>query len=293
MADSDLGAVADELYALSPQEFIAARDARVRELRASDRELADAVAALRRPAPVAWAVNLLARDGDLDRLPALGEQLRAAQASADRERITALGAQRRELVRALAARAGSLADAAGRALAPAVLDAVAETLQAALADPDAAAAVRSGRLLRGLESVGFDPVDLDGAVAVPDAAGAATAPHARRRSGPRAVVDPDAELRRARADADAAVDDARRAVERAEGGIRDLADRAAEIDRRRDELETEVDDLERDLRDAKRGLAEAERELQRLDRDRGGAERRADRARTALTRAEEQRAKLG
>jgi hypothetical protein len=289
----DVGGVADELYALAPQDFITARDARVRELRPDDRELADAVAGLRRPAPVAWAVNLLARDGDLDELPALGERLRAAQASADRERITALGAERRDLVRSLARRAGELADEAGRALSPAVLDAVAETLQAALADPDAASAVRSGRLLRGLESLGFDPVDLDGAVAVPDAAGAATAPRRARRPGPRAVVDPDAEVRRARADADATVDDATRAVERAEGGIRDLADRAADVDRRRAELETEVDDLERDLRDARRGLADAERELQRLDRDRGGAERRADQARTALRRAQEQRAKLG
>lgn len=289
----DLGSVADELYALPPQDFIAARDARVRELRDADRALADAVHALRRPAPVAWAVNLLARDGDLDALPALGDRLRAAQASADRASITSLGAQRRELVRTLADRAGELASDAGRPLAQGVLDQVAETLQAALADPEAAAAVRSGVLLRGLESVGFDPVDLDGAVALPDAAGGGASPTKGRRSGPRAVVDPDAELRRARAEADAAVAEAAASVERAEGGIRELADRAADVDRRREELEAEIDDLERDLRDARRGLTEAERELQRLDRDRGGAERRADQARTALRRAEERRAKLG
>ena len=247
--------------------------------------------ALRRPAPVAWAVNLLARDGDLGDLETLGDRLRAAQSSADRQAITALGRERRDLVRSLASRAGELADAAGRALGPAVLDEVAETLQAALADPDAAAAVRSGRLLRALEAVGFDPVDLDGAVAVPE--GAATAPKAARRKGPRAVTDPDAELKRARADADAVVADARRAVDRAEGGIRELADRAADVNRRREELATEVDDLETELRAARRGLAEAERELQRLDRDRGGAERRGDQARTALSRAEAARAKLG
>jgi hypothetical protein len=287
----DLAGVADELYALPPQDFIAARDARAKELRADDRELADAVKALRRPAPVAWAVNLLARDGDLGALEKLGDRLRAAQSSADRQAITALGAERRDLVRGLARRAGELADAAGRGLSQPVLDEVAETLQAAMADPDAAAAVRSGRLLRALESVGFDPVDLDGAVAVPE--GAATAPRPGRRQGPRAVTDPDAELKRARADADAAVADAARAVERAEDGIRDLADRAADVDRRREELATEVDDLERDLRAARKGLTEAERELQRLDRDRGGAERRADRARTALERAEAARTKLG
>ncbi|GMA96372.1 hypothetical protein GCM10025881_31960 [Pseudolysinimonas kribbensis] len=246
--------------------------------------------ALRRPAPVAWAVNLLARDDDLDELEALGEKLRAAQQSADRQAITTLGRQRRELVRTLAARAGELADAAGHAVSQTVLDEVAETLQAAMADPDAAAAVRSGRLLRALESVGFEPVELEGALAVPE--GVASAPKPGRRKGPRAVTDPDAELRRARADADAAVADARRAVERAEQGTHELADRAAEVDRRREELETEIDDLERNLRDAKKGLAQAERELQRLDRDRGGAERRADQARTALRRAQERRDSL-
>ena len=287
----DLAGVADELYALPPQDFIAARDARAKELRADDRELADAVKALRRPAPVAWAVNLLARDDDLADLDTLGEKLRAAQSSADRQALTSLGKERRDLVRALAMRAGELAEAAGRALAQPVLDEIAETLQAAMADADAAAAVRSGRLLRALEAVGFDPVDLDGAVAVPE--GAATAPRPARRKGPRAVTDPDAELKRARADADAVVADARRAVERAETATRELADRAADVDRRREELETEVDDLESELRAARKGLAEAERELQRLDRDRGGAERRADQARTALGRAEAAREKLG
>ncbi|MGN6325234.1 transposase [Pseudolysinimonas sp.] len=286
-----LAGVADELYALPPQEFIAARDARSKELRAGDRDLADAVKALRRPAPVAWAVNLLARDADLRDVDRLGERLRAAQASADREALTALGRERRDLVRSLAARAGELADAAGRALAQGVLDEVAETLQSAMADPEAAAAVRSGRLLRGLEAVGFDPVDLDGAVAVPD--GAATAPRPARRTGPRAVVDPEAELKRARADADAVVADARRAAGRAEAATRELGERAADVDRRREELATEVDDLETELRAARRGLAGAERELQRLDRDRGGAERRADQARAALARAEAARAKLG
>ena len=287
----DLAGVADELYGLPPQDFIAARDARAKELGADDRELADAVKALRRPAPVAWAVNLLARDGDLSDLEKLGDRLRAAQSSADRAALTALGTERRELIRALATRAGDLAEAAGRALAQPVLDEVAETLQAAMADADAASAVRSGRLLRALEAVGFDPVDLEGAVAVPE--GAATAPKPARRKGPRAVTDPDAELKRARADADAIVADARRAVERAEAGTRELADRATDVDRRREELATEVDDLETELRAARKGLTEAERELQRLDRDRGGAERRADRARTALSRAEAAREKLG
>jgi hypothetical protein len=287
----DLGGVADELYGLPPGAFIAARDERATALREDDRALADAVKTLRRPSPAAAAVNLLVRDRDLDDLLALGERLRAAQESADRQGITALARERRDLLRTLSARAGELAEAAaGRALSAAVLDEVAETLQAAMADPGAAAAVRSGRLLRALESVGFEPVDLDGAVAAPE--GGATAPRRGRRTGPRAVTDPDAELRRARRDTDEILADARAAVARAEDGIRELAERAAEVDRHRDEREAEVADLEERLRDARRGLGEAERELQRLDRDRGAAERRADRARDALRKAEERRARL-
>ncbi|HXR44985.1 MAG TPA: transposase [Pseudolysinimonas sp.] len=284
---ADLASIADELYALPPSEFVAARNARAAELR-DDRDLADAVRALRRPAPAAWVANLLSRDDDLERVTALGDRLRAAQDSADRAALTALSRERRELVRELAGRASALAAAAGHPVAQPVLDLLGETLQAAMADPDAAAAVRTGRLLRPLASIGFEPVDLTDAVAAP---GGASAPPPKRHKL-RAVTDPEAELRRARADADAAVAQAREAADRAEAGIRDLADRADEVDRRRDELQTEVADLESDLRDARRGLAEAERELQRLDRDRGTAERRADAARAALAKAEQRRSRL-
>ncbi len=54
--------IADELYGLPPEEFTAARDARACALRASDRALADAVCALRRPTTAAWLVDLLVRE---------------------------------------------------------------------------------------------------------------------------------------------------------------------------------------------------------------------------------------
>lgn len=51
-----------ELLAVAPSEFVAARNARVKELRADgDRELADRVAKLRRPSVATWAVNAAAR----------------------------------------------------------------------------------------------------------------------------------------------------------------------------------------------------------------------------------------
>jgi hypothetical protein len=51
------------LYTVPPEEFVAARNATVKELRAAkDREAAAAVAQLRRPTPADWALNLVAAE---------------------------------------------------------------------------------------------------------------------------------------------------------------------------------------------------------------------------------------
>ncbi|MST31346.1 hypothetical protein GHK86_01190, partial [Acidimicrobiaceae bacterium USS-CC1] len=71
----DLAAVADELYGVDPSAFTTTRDARAREARAAgDRELAEAIKALRRPSLAAWALDLLARERreEVDRLLDLG-----------------------------------------------------------------------------------------------------------------------------------------------------------------------------------------------------------------------------
>ncbi|WFR68310.1 hypothetical protein P9139_08790 [Curtobacterium flaccumfaciens] len=70
---------------------------------------------------------------------------------------------------ALAQAGADLASDAGHPATAAVLDQVRATIEAAMADPRAGAAVRSGLLLRPLESAGFDDVDLDGTLADPDA----------------------------------------------------------------------------------------------------------------------------
>src|SRR5690554_2729969 len=62
MTDRGVPEVAVGLYALPPGEFVAARDALVRDLRAGgDRATAAAVKALRRPTVAAWALNQVAR----------------------------------------------------------------------------------------------------------------------------------------------------------------------------------------------------------------------------------------
>jgi hypothetical protein len=272
MADR-LAEIADDLYGVAPAVFIAQRTARLKDL-ADDKPLAARVAELRKPAPAAWVVNLLvrARRDDLEQLLALGGELRAAQEALDRGEITRLAKERRTLVTALAREGAQLALDAGQKVPPAVVTAVAATLDAGLADPEAADAIRTGRLLRPLETIGFEPVDLAEAVAVPDAGSRAAQKRVAERPRPRAIDDSDAELRRARTRADAA-------LARAE---QDAADASQEFA-----------DLEARLREARRALAAAEREAEALERQRDSAGRSHEKAQAALDTARARRRDLG
>lgn len=151
----DLDTVVDELYALPPEEFTAARDAAASA--ASDRDVRARIKALRRPTAAAHAVNALVRDrpGDVAALLDLGEQLRAAMGG-EPTAVRRLTGQRRELIASLV----------GADRPAAVQQNVTATLEAATADPDLAAAVRSGRLVKPLRYAGFGALpDLDDAVA--------------------------------------------------------------------------------------------------------------------------------
>src|SRR5918999_3769502 len=81
-----LDAVAEELYGLLPDEFVGGRDAAVEEARErGDRELARAIARLRRPTRAAWLANLLARQrsAQLEGLLGLAGGLAEAQRTLD------------------------------------------------------------------------------------------------------------------------------------------------------------------------------------------------------------------
>ncbi len=272
MADA-LARIADELYGIPPTGFISARNARAKA-EAGDRELAARIKGLRRPAPAAWVTNLLVRErrDELEQLLELGAALRDAQASLDRETLTRLSKERRGVVLALARAGGARAKDAGHPVVPAVLDAVAATLDAGLADPEAADAIRTGRLLRPLETIGFEPVDLAEAVAAPEAGSRAAEKRPQARPALRALDDADAELARARRRADGA-------IERAE---QDAAEAAADLDR-----------LEGELRAARAALAAAEREAERLRLARDDATDAHERARAALDAARATRRELG
>ena len=145
--------IADELYAGDPAEFVARRDALVKQARADkDRALADALKALRRPTFGAWYVNVAsrARLTSLVEFLKLGRQLRAAQSALDFKTVVALGPRRAELERRVLSDLTAHLAHLGITASPAGLEEVRSTLRASLSDADASAAVEAGRLDRPL-----------------------------------------------------------------------------------------------------------------------------------------------
>jgi len=144
-----LSAAADALYALPRDEFTPARDSAVRDARAAgDKGLATAIGRLRRPTVGAWLVNHLARQrpDEVATLASLGESMRAAHQQLDGAALRRLSEQRRELVNALTRTTKELGKAAGEPASDAVVRELEGMFTAALADPDAARALASGRL---------------------------------------------------------------------------------------------------------------------------------------------------
>lgn len=275
---------AGALYALRPEEFTAARNARARELRDDDRELADAVAALRRPSPTAWLANQLVRHraDEVEALFELGDELREAQDGFDAAALARFAKERRRLVSALAQEAGGLAEELGAPVRQPVLDELAQTLQAGMADASAADAVRSGRLVRSLEAVGVD-VDLDGAVAGgPDGARPAKR-SARWKGAGRTEADAAREReereQQERRERERAASTAEEHAAEASAALDDLESELAALDERIDADAARRDELDEELRGLEERLAEGGRERRRLARDRDRAARVAESAR--------------
>ena len=156
--ERDLADIAVELYAVKPDEFIAARDEHVRRARESGRaSLAKAVAALRRPNQSAWLINQLARDqaDAVDELFDLGDSLRAAHQHGDGSELQRISAERRKAEAALIRRARALGAQAGIDVTADMARETEETLAAALASPEVAEEVRAGRLTKPVAYSGF------------------------------------------------------------------------------------------------------------------------------------------
>jgi len=185
--DDRVAAAVAELYGAAPEAFIERRGELAAAARdAGDRAAAKAIAALRRPTRAAWVVNRLARADPSapGKLAELAGALRAAQQARHGPRLRELSAARGAVVDALTNQALAIAEVPDPP--PSLRLEVAQTLTAALADPEVAAAFATGTLTRAAQWSGFGvlPTDTDdGADAAGPGAGRELADASSERPG--------------------------------------------------------------------------------------------------------------
>jgi hypothetical protein len=313
----DFDDIADELYRVPPEEFIALRKERQDDAKAAgDRALAKDIGTLPKPSAAAWACNLLVRAhrAEIGELVELGNLLREAQQNLAGAELKALDVQRRRLIAALTQQARALAHQEGHPVSTSVAAQVEDTLRAAMSDPDAGAALLDGRLAAPMSFSG----GLGTASARPDlrlirsprpeasarertarpgpepdsAAGSARerpTAEERRRERERAQAEKRrlAEERRARelAEARQAADEATTAAQEAASAADELRQRVAEFEVRRSGLQDRVAQLSDELADAERAAAEVAARLKSAERSRKAADREAAEAAAERDRA--------
>ena len=275
----ELTSVAEELYALAPAEFTAARNERAKLARAEDLALSERVAKLPKPSTAAWVMNMLARHqaDQLAQVLELGAAMRAAQDNLDGDELRDLGRQRRQLTHAVSTQARGLAHELGVRISEAVTSQVEETLRAAMTDEDASRAVRTGQLVNALSATGVGALDVSGAVAVPEAIGTTVRPVERPK--PQLSVVPEPEPEADEADESArALEQARTALQEAEAEARAAETKLAKASRRAAKLEARSLQVSGRLEEVRRRAAALEHELEGIDDDLGDAEDKRDRA---------------
>lgn len=259
--------IARELYAIPPEEFTAAREERANQAKSSgDAALARELRKLRRPTNSAWLVNQLwrERNGEFVELLSLAEQFRDGGLTG--QRVRELSEQRRQLVRGLLAEAERLGTEAGVPASAEVIRQVEATLGAAVADPDAAEQVRSGRLEKPLSYVGFGPAVPLGGTDRPLRAVAPQPAKPARRERPA----PEELAKRKLAEARTAVAEAERDVAERTDALQAATRDRDEAREARDEVRTELERIRTRLRDLEtlfaakdRGVRAEEKRLER------------------------------
>jgi hypothetical protein len=263
--------------------------------KAGDKDAAKRFAALRKPTVAAWVVNLLAlrRPDLIEELVGLSAALREAQRGLQGEQLRELTTQRRQVVSALVSAARKLAveEDPGMAGAKLPLGEVEATLTAALAEPEIAAQVQTGRLIRAATYAGFgevprprlrlvtdddiaegepdaeedaDEAGQDGAEPVPPNGRERAAAERRRREREQRRRELSRDLSAARA----AETRADKQLERAEAAerdaghlVEDLDAELAELERRRTEAVADVARRKLARRTAEREAAAARRQV--------------------------------
>ncbi len=282
--------VADDLYALPADDFVAVRNDRAKAARAAGaREVAAAIAKLAKPNAAAWLANQLARAhaDDVRALVDLGASMRDATASLDRDELRRLSTQQRQLMASLVREARAVAEAAGVRPNEATIRGLEEILHAALAEPDAAEGLTAGRLTGTLRSSGFPSGDM--AMWSPpesnrDTTSRGTTTRASTPAGGRPKDGASARStgRRRSKDDDGAPDEQPRALSEER---RALTEAAAAADEDRDAAHADLDRADRAVRDARvqadrvrRQLDEAVDALTAAEHDRRAARTRAEQA---------------
>ena len=220
---------ADALFRVAPEEFTAARNQLVAELRrAGKAPAADAIAKLPRPTPVIWAINQVAHQdrAAVDRLLAAADELRRAQLGRGPRDVPAAARAYQDAVSSLVERSLAHLTEAGRATTAAMRTRVTGTLMASATDPALREPLREGQLSREQTVTGFDvfgdarpPLRV-----VPTSA----APRPGTRPSPSGPSPADREAARRHAEARVRLETARVDLAQAESRARELAQAAAE-----------------------------------------------------------------
>ncbi|OBF17429.1 hypothetical protein A5725_23995 [Mycobacterium kubicae] len=271
MADDEL----DQLYSAQPGEFTAQRT----KLAAAAKKRGDADAAkrisgARKPTTAAWIVNRLALQHDevRARLAELGDDLRAAHAAMDGDRIRDLSAEQHRLINELTRTA--LEDADVDNPSATLRDDVTGSLQAAIADPEVRA--RLGRLTKAERWSGFGGFGDALPVAAPDRT-------QRRTDEPKPVPPqgPDQQAAAARRE----LEKLRAAVAAAERAKAEADSVLAKRDAERAEARERLDEAIAALRQAERAAKNAENSYEKARQASRAAAERVKEAKAQLKRA--------
>ncbi len=281
-SDLDFDATADELYGLPPERFIEQRDAAVRAVKPDDPAAAKAIQSLKKPSTAAWLLNQLvrAKKAEVSSLLDLGAELRRAQTRLEGAQLRELSKQRRQAVNALVREARQLATRLGKPASESVAREVEQTLEAALANPDAAQLVESGRVITALSpDAGFDSAGPHLRVVHTE-----KEPAGRRGTSQPAGKQADTNAAETKAAKKAAAAESRAAAEALKRAEKSAAQAARELDdatARRDEAADRVENLTKEIADLSLQVTELEKELAEAKR----ADHEARAAATAAERA--------
>jgi hypothetical protein len=182
-----------ELYSADPEAFMPRRQELAARARAAGQaSVAKQITALRKPTRSAWLINQLARsDPDAtSRLTGLGDELRAAERSADGSRLRELSQARRQLLASLVKR---VLEVSGQpTLTAAIREEITATFAAALADREVAEQLQQGTLVRAQWRSGFGGANAPALTVVPPLPDShrATKAKAKAKSRPGATPTP-------------------------------------------------------------------------------------------------------